>query len=73
MIADVTGVDLKPCPFCGSEATLRMTGWSKAELQGKPGPDNRYWAKCSNSDCGITTQATFGSHNAITAWNTRAA
>lgn len=73
MIADMDSTGLKQCPFCGSDATLRMTGWTKEDLGGRPNPGNRYWAKCSKRDCGITTQCMGSIEAATAAWNTRSA
>lgn len=67
MIADVEGVELKPCPFCGSQAVLRTTAWDEKDIL------RRYWAKCSNDDCGITTKAVHPPDMAMKAWNDRTA
>ena len=60
----VDGVDLKPCPFCGSAAVLKKgTGVYDS---------NRYWAKCTDDDCRMSTRSETDPKTASEAWNRRA-
>lgn len=52
--------ELKPCPFCGSEARFEVDG-------------ERGWICCSNEDCTAWDTEIFSTTDeAIKAWNTRA-
>jgi len=57
-------VELKPCPFCGSNATLYHRdggyGWSNTD-----------WVGCDNEDCGARTCLHETEANTVAAWNTR--
>ena len=58
MVADV---ELKPCPFCGSDAFI---GGDKEYF---------YWVECRRCTCAIGAIGSFKDKQyAITAWNTRA-
>ena len=59
----VEGVELKSCPFCGEEARLKVD----PGLFGTP----VFWAKCSNRDCGVSTQAKMTEAGALDLWNKR--
>lgn len=60
-------IDLKPCPFCGSEATIVM-------LEGLYMPQNVYRAKCNNAECLVNpcTPYTYTEESAVKIWNERA-
>ena len=55
--------ELKPCPFCGGEATL-------TKEQG------RFFVSCENDDCGVVVETRLWvsrtMEGAIEAWNRRA-
>lgn len=51
-------IELKPCPFCGGEASLITIS-----------SDNRYFAVCD--DCDNRTNECFEVEEAIEAWNRR--
>lgn len=54
--------ELKPCPFCGSEATMQDTeDWS---------PYSRWMVRCT--ECGMDTGGRESKSAAISAWNARA-
>ena len=53
-------VELKPCPFCGSEAEL-ITNRSGTNV-----------VRCSNFNCWISTKIFGFKETAINKWNTRA-
>jgi Lar family restriction alleviation protein len=56
----MSGVELKPCPFCGGEAEL--TGYRAPE----------FWVHCPQIGCKASTEAFGSKDKAIAAWNTRA-
>ena len=65
---EATMNDLKPCPFCGSEAEI-ITAWNS--VWGK----DVYRIACSNKACPIdyiVTKQHATKAEAIAAWNTRA-
>ena len=49
--------ELKPCPFCGGEATIR-------------GGRKCYWVRCTN--CGCETTVRDSQEEVIEIWNRRA-
>ncbi len=51
--------ELKPCPFCGSTATMRGGG------------DRASWIICDNKKCSATQGLEFTGENAVQMWNTR--
>lgn len=61
-------INLKPCPFCGSHATI-------IENSGRPkGAPHKFHAACNNEKCGAFTGLAWRSTAKETAeaWNTRA-
>lgn len=79
-------IKLKPCPFCGGDAEIRMESTGK-NVQGELNAQYRIWCKrcgCSGSihRFNVSVHFAYGGHviidnfekqNAIDAWNTRAA
>ena len=59
---------LKPCPFCGGEATIRI-------LRGKDGWRDRYAVLCRYDEggCGAESGLYHYEEEAIEAWNRRVA
>lgn len=47
--------ELKPCPFCGSTATLQCDAW----------------VACDNDNCGCELTISINAEEAIAQWNTR--
>lgn len=61
-------VNLKPCPFCGGEATLRHTKDREGKMYGE------LWiVSCEARSCYIRPCTSFytSEEEAIEAWNTR--
>lgn len=56
-------IKLKPCPFCGGEAKLRVSG-------GCDGEDCLVWAYCVK--CGADSALLDTAEEAAEAWNRRA-
>lgn len=54
--------ELKPCPFCGSEARWATT----------MGGDDSWEIQCSNNDCCLVVFSGNTGEETCTAWNTRA-
>lgn len=54
--------ELKPCPFCGSEAKHYYddNGWMNTD-----------WVSCENDDCGAQTCLHESKELALAAWNRR--
>lgn len=52
--------ELKPCPFCGSKATLFKN-------------ERGYWGTCTNNDCDAETPGRVEPDEAASIWNRRAA
>ena len=52
---------LKPCPFCGGEAKLKIIPKYYGDI---------YWVKCE--ECNAETPSDFEKDEAIEAWNRRA-
>ena len=52
--------ELKPCPFCGSKATLFKN-------------ERGYWGTCTNNDCDAETPGRVDPNEAASIWNRRAA
>lgn len=73
----VAGVELKPCPFCGSKAILnREKEVASPVLKTNkipPRPCVYSWVKCQNKKCGISTMAVKNEEQAAALWNDRAA
>jgi Restriction alleviation protein Lar len=66
-VAIIKGVDLKTCPFCGSQAVLKADNGTF-----KKDPEPLYaWAKCTNRDCGISTKSVASHDQAVALWNGR--
>lgn len=59
------GVEIKPCPFCGGEASH----YHHPDRSGWPNTD---WVCCENDSCGCMTCAHETRGQAISAWNRRA-
>ena len=77
MILDIeAGVELKSCPFCGSDAVLRTDEFLAArDMPGAPATPairNHFWVKCANRVCGASPAAAKNEGVAIDAWNARA-
>lgn len=53
--------ELKPCPFCGSEAR-----WATTD-----GGDDSWEIQCTNDDCCIVLFAGASCRETLIAWNTR--
>lgn len=62
----MTGVELKPCPFCGENPSL-MEG-SKTGVSGY-----RVWVHCQNKECGVYGPELDNVRHVVKRWNTRAA
>lgn len=53
-------VELKPCPFCGSDATVDANF------------GREWWVQCNNEECAATTGLVpVTRHEAIALWNRR--
>ena len=65
----MTNVQLKPCPFCGGEASTHICGSEAYEI----GSPRRHivarWVSCDS--CGASGSSTFDMDEAIKAWNIR--
>lgn len=55
--------ELKPCPFCGSEAHLGVLVFQK--------PRPLYWVFCTNGHCQAAMVKRRSRDKAIEAWNKR--
>ena len=67
---------VEPCPMCGGEASLHMTGVG-AFQPSKTAPiqpsGTLYWCRCDDSDgCCVTQAAVSDRANALARWNRRA-
>lgn len=56
---------LKPCPFCGSKATMHRDSWDTPS-----GKAVRFWVRCSK--CGACSEEYLTEEKAEEAWNRRA-
>lgn len=57
--------ELKPCPFCGSKATLHRDSW-----EDRPGHKAvAYWVRCA--PCGSCSAEHHTPEKAAAAWNRR--
>ncbi len=54
--------ELKPCPFCGGEASLSMGQMGVTRAQA-------YYIECDN--CAASSEMFFDGNRAIKAWNNR--
>ena len=76
MIIEVpTEVTLKPCPFCGSEAVLKMDRQPQLANDARLGKAPialHYWVKCTKRDCGVSPAAQNAQSAVIDGWNRRA-
>ena len=66
--------ELKPCPFCGANATLARDHQSVMLTRGEPATDDHYkWSITHICPSGLTLSIHFRDRaQAITVWNTRA-
>lgn len=73
MIVEIEdGVELMPCPLCGSAPILRCDGLIVGVIKNnKTVVANHYWAKCSNVECAITPRASKTQELAAEKWNSR--
>lgn len=55
----MSDIELKPCPFCGSE-----------DIFGGPGPEGEHYVECW--DCCAKVESCNGMADAIAGWNRRA-
>jgi hypothetical protein len=77
VIANVHHEDLKPCPFCGAPAMLKVDRPSdEADPAGKRYIwTASYWVKCSDPECRVSTgsfDGVPGEAKATATWNRRA-
>jgi len=75
----MSDIELKPCPFCGSEASIATIKYSKDSDTAKLNKQTLfYFVSCNNEKldgCGGNNQGLGGKltkQDAIDAWNTRA-
>lgn len=60
--------ELKPCPFCGGEAFIRVIPPHKHFLVNMPDYKGGAFVECVNCSCGIAEDT---KEEAIKAWNRR--
>lgn len=56
--------ELKPCPFCGARAAMRIDYYQKQDME-------TYFAICANPRCGCRTLAWPTVRQAADVWNRR--
>lgn len=56
-------IELKKCPFCGSDAEIKEVDADFIKY--------KYWVYCLNDDCTIEQRDFFDLDEAITKWNNR--
>ncbi len=57
---------LKPCPFCGSEAALRVSHPHEDNTE-----DTLYTVHCTGRECGVRTLTWYPLRAVIDMWNRR--
>ena len=66
MVIELEKGQVKSCPLCASESSLRTND------EGANGKIvKRFWVKCNNLDCGCTTDSAKDKDSALTRWNQR--
>lgn len=60
---------LKPCPFCGSDASITDETWG---AKANPRVERSFIAGCDNNDCGALLRAYTTLDRAFERWNQRA-
>jgi Lar family restriction alleviation protein len=59
--------EIRPCPFCGSEAIVKTDQTPPCSEM-----NEHFWVKCSNADCSVSPKSHPKLEVAIARWNTRA-
>lgn len=67
-----TELEIKPCPFCGSDANLKTEKTHAPKKVGEPEAHSNFWVKCSNLDCSVSSKSSFEKDKAVERWNVRA-
>ena len=63
-------VELKPCPFCGSEPKLKSDVRHGGDAKNTVGV-HYYWIKCPNDYCRVASMSVDSREMAAELWNRR--